>query len=63
VVQVCLESLNLLAGRYYMDVAVHRGDGTPYDYHTRLYPFSVTSEVKDVGVLRIPHQWIIRPGM
>ncbi len=63
VVQVCLESLNLLAGRYYLDVAVHRGDGTPYDYHTRLYPFSVSSEVKDVGIVRIPHRWTIRPGM
>lgn len=63
VVEVHLESLNLIAGRYCLDVAIHREDGSPYDYHSRLYPFSVNSEVGDVGVCRVPHRWSIQPGM
>lgn len=62
VVEVILEHLGLIEGRYYLDVAVHPKDGFPYDYHSRLYPFSISSEVKDVGVFRIPHRWTIRPG-
>ena len=60
VVEVHLESLNLIAGRYCLDVAVHRETGAPYDYHSRLYPFSISSEVGDVGVCRIPHRWSLR---
>ncbi|MDE2058527.1 MAG: ABC transporter ATP-binding protein [candidate division NC10 bacterium] len=63
VVEVYLKSLNLIAGRYCLDVAVHREDGAPYDYHSRLCPFSVSSEVQDVGVFRVPHRWAIRPGL
>lgn len=60
VVKVVLENLGLLEGYYYLDVAVHRKDGSPYDYHSRLYPFSISSEMKDVGIFRIPHRWTIR---
>ncbi len=62
VVEVTLESLSLIEGQYYLDVAVHSREGATYDYHSRLYPFSVSSDVKDVGVFRIPHRWAIRPG-
>lgn len=60
VVEVVMESLNLIGGQYYLDVAVHREDGTPYDYHARLCPFSISSEVKDVGIFRIPHSWLFK---
>lgn len=62
ILEIVMEHLNLIGGQYYLDVAVHRENGTPYDYHTHLYPFSISSEIKDVGVARIPHQWIIQPG-
>lgn len=60
-VHVILEDLSLIEGRYYLDVAVHAKDGSPYDYHSRLYPFAIRSEVKDVGVFRLPHRWAIQP--
>ncbi len=62
VVEVLLEHLDFIEGTYYLDVAVHAKDGYPYDYQSRLYPFAVNSEIKDVGVFRIPHRWTIRSG-
>jgi lipopolysaccharide transport system ATP-binding protein len=63
IVEVLLERLDLIAGTYYLDVAVEDEAGYVYDYHHRLYGFLVTSEVPEVGVFRIPHRWIIRPSL
>src|SRR5678816_3940857 len=38
-----IESLDLVEGTYKMDVAVHKIDGYPYDYHRLLYTFRVKS--------------------
>ncbi len=46
-----LEGLSLVEGTYLLDVAVHRHDGTPYDYHRGLHSFRVKSRIKDVGAL------------
>jgi lipopolysaccharide transport system ATP-binding protein len=42
-------------------VAVHARNGYPYDYHHQLYSFTVKSELRDVGVFRIPHRWVVTP--
>jgi lipopolysaccharide transport system ATP-binding protein len=60
-VEVLLERLDFVAGTYYLDVAVHAMDGSPYDYHHGLYFFTVKSDLQDVGVCRIPHSWAIKP--
>jgi lipopolysaccharide transport system ATP-binding protein len=59
-VEVCFKRLDLIAGTYYMDVAVQAKNGDPYDHH-RCEAFTVTSELRDVGVYRIPHHWTIEP--
>ena len=51
-VRLDLDDLRLVEGTYLLDVAAHRSDGTPYDYHRGLYSFRVKSRVKDVGVYR-----------
>src|SRR4029078_9823786 len=51
-VHLVLEDLRLVEGTYLVDVAVHKRDGTPYDYHRGLYSFRVKSRIKDVGVYR-----------
>ena len=56
-VRVAIDRLDLTEGSYTVDVAVHRENGAPYDYHRRLYPFRVTSRVKDVGIYRPRHRW------
>jgi ABC-type polysaccharide/polyol phosphate transport system ATPase subunit len=52
-----IDSLDLVEGTYKLDVAVHRHDGAPYDYHRLLYTFRVKSRVQDVGIYRPRHAW------
>lgn len=52
-----IESLDLVEGTYKLDVAVHKRDGAPYDYHRLLHTFRVKSRIKDVGIYRPKHSW------
>jgi energy-coupling factor transporter ATP-binding protein EcfA2 len=52
-----VDSLDLVEGTYKLDVAVHKLDGYPYDYHRLLYTFRVKSRTKDVGIYRPKHEW------
>ncbi len=61
---VCrIDRLDLVNGTYYLDVAVHKRDGYPYDYHRNMYSFLVSSPNKDVGVGRLHHTWSFAPGI
>ncbi|HEV2985243.1 MAG TPA: ABC transporter ATP-binding protein [Vicinamibacterales bacterium] len=56
-----VESLDLIEGTYKLDVAVHKRDGFPYDYHRLLYTFRVKSRTHDVGIYRPRHRWSFSP--
>ena len=58
-----IDSLDLVEGTYKLDVAVHRRDGYPYDYHRLLYTFRVKSRTKDVGIYRPRHRWRFSPNV
>ena len=58
-----IDELDLVDGTYKLDVAVHRQDGVPYDYHRLLYTFRVKSPRKDVGIFRPPHRWSFSGGI
>jgi ABC-type polysaccharide/polyol phosphate transport system ATPase subunit len=58
-----IESLDLVEGTYKLDVAVHKRDGFPYDYHRLLYTFRVKSRVHDVGIYRPRHRWSFSSGV
>ena len=62
-VRVVLDDLRLVEGSYFVDVAVHRRDGTPYDYHRGLYSIRVKSRLKDVGLYRPAHRWEFAGGV
>jgi ABC-type polysaccharide/polyol phosphate transport system ATPase subunit len=62
-VRFVIADLRLVEGTYLLDVAAHRRDGTPYDYHRGLYSFRVKSRVKDVGVYRPAHRWEFAGGL
>jgi ABC-type polysaccharide/polyol phosphate transport system ATPase subunit len=49
--------LDLVEGTYKIDVAAHKLDGYPYDYHRLLYTFRVKSRARDVGIYRPEHTW------
>jgi len=62
-VTFAIEGLDLVDGTYKLDVAVHRGDGAPYDYHRLLYTFRVKSRTHDIGVFRPKHRWTFSPNV
>ena len=53
-----MQRLSLVTGTYKLDVAVHRRDGAPYDYHRQLYTFRMTSRTRDVGIFKPEHRWM-----
>jgi len=61
-VEVTVDRLDLIGGTYFLDVAAHAPDGTPYDYHSRMYPISVNSDSADRGVARLRLHWRIAQG-
>ena len=58
-----VDSLQLVEGTYRLDLAAHKLDGYPYDYHRLLYTFRVKSRTKDVGIYRPAHRWEFSPGI
>ncbi len=51
--------LGLLEGSYFVDVAAHRSDGTPFDYHHLVHKFSVRGSARIHGVYNPTHSWEI----
>lgn len=61
---VCrLDQINLVNGTYYLDVACHKRDGYPFDYHRNLYSFMVSSRFRDEGIVRPQHSWKFSSGI
>jgi ABC-type polysaccharide/polyol phosphate transport system ATPase subunit len=52
-----IDKLDLVEGTYRLDLAAHKADGYPYDYHRLLYTFRVKSKIRDVGIYRPDHAW------
>jgi rfaE bifunctional protein nucleotidyltransferase chain/domain len=62
-VRFAIDRLDLVEGSYLLDIAAHKKDGTPYDYHRGLYAFRVKSHIKDVGLYRPTHHWAFEGGV
>jgi len=56
-VTISIPALNLVNGTYFLNLAVHKRDGFPFDYHHFMYNFKVTSKHRDIGIARVLHQW------
>jgi len=50
-------SLDLVAGTYRVDAAVHTRNGRAFDYRRNVLRVVVGSRVHDVGVYRPKHEW------
>lgn len=62
---VTFDPLNLLQGKYNMEVAFHDEYGLTYHHIFEVLPFEVINSYAEVGVLRIDHIWNfdgIEPG-
>lgn len=47
----------LLAGNYFLDVAIHSKDGVFYDDIRRIQAFTVTAVKRDIGICRLETKW------
>jgi ABC-type multidrug transport system ATPase subunit len=56
-VRFVVASLDLVAGTYRIDVAVHTRNGRAFDYRRNVLRIVVGSRVHDVGVYRPQHEW------
>jgi ABC-type polysaccharide/polyol phosphate transport system ATPase subunit len=63
VVTFTIDKLDLVEGTYRLDLAAHKADGYPYDYHRLLYTFRVKSRIRDVGIYRPDHSWAFSGGI
>jgi ABC-type polysaccharide/polyol phosphate transport system ATPase subunit len=63
VVTFTIDKLDLVEGTYRLDLAAHKADGYPYDYHRLLYTFRVKSRIRDVGIYRPDHSWTFAGGI
>jgi len=62
-VSFIIDSLDLVAGTYKIDVAVHSREGAMYDYHRLLHTLRVQSRLREVGVYRPRHRWEFSSGV
>ena len=56
-VRFVVPSLDLVAGTYRIDAAVHTRNGRAFDYRRNVIRFVVGSRVHDTGVYRPKHEW------
>ena len=62
-VRFLVESLDLVAGTYRIDVAVHTRNGRAFDYRRNVIRIVVGSRVHDIGVYRPRHEWRFDGGI
>ena len=62
-VRFVMPSLDLVAGTYRLDAAVHTRNGRAFDYRRGALRFVVGTRVHDVGVYRPKHQWTFEGGI
>jgi lipopolysaccharide transport system ATP-binding protein len=58
-----IPSLDLVAGSYRIDVAVHTRNGRAFDYRRGAIRFVVGSRIHDIGVYRPGHVWRFEGGI
>ena len=58
-----MPSLDLVAGAYRIDAAVHTRNGRAFDYRRGCVRFVVGSRVHDIGIYRPQHEWKFEGGI
>jgi lipopolysaccharide transport system ATP-binding protein len=68
-VDLRIDALQLAAGCYAASAGIHRSGGIGaggglgvYDVHMLAYPFTITSDRAELGMVRLDHGWIHRPA-
>jgi lipopolysaccharide transport system ATP-binding protein len=58
-VDLMVERIPMITGRFLLTVAVHTYDQKPYDWHDKQYSFDVIPTCRDVGLFEVPCNWKI----
>ena len=62
-VRFVISSLDLVAGSYRLDAAVHTRNGRAFDYRRGVLRFVVGSRIHDIGIYRPQHVWKFGGGV
>jgi ABC-type polysaccharide/polyol phosphate transport system ATPase subunit len=62
-VRFTMPSLDLVAGQYRVDAAVHTRNGRAFDYRRGVLRFVVGSRMHDIGIYRPRHSWQFEGGI
>jgi ABC-type polysaccharide/polyol phosphate transport system ATPase subunit len=62
-IRFVMPALDLVAGTYRIDAAIHTRNGRAFDYRRGAIRFVVGSRVHDIGVYRPKHEWKFEGGI
>ncbi len=54
-----IKKMNLIAGKYWIDVALRNCDMMPLDYAEKSCEFEVYSTADEIGIVRLDHRWLV----
>ena len=58
-IDLMIERIPMITGRFLLTVAVHTHDHKPYDWHDKQYSFDVIPTCRDSGLFEVPCNWKI----
>jgi len=58
-IDLMVERIPMITGRFLLTVAVHTHDQKPYDWHDKQYSFDVIPTCRDIGLFEVPCNWNI----
>ncbi|KXS43602.1 MAG: ABC-type polysaccharide/polyol phosphate transport system, ATPase component [Methanolobus sp. T82-4] len=56
-IDLVIDRIPMLMGKFLLTVAVHTHDHKPYDWHDKQYAFDVISTGRDEGLFEVPCKW------
>lgn len=56
-IQCCFDKFNLIAGEYFLDVAIRSKDMFAYDYKSHAAHFYIYNTYYEEGIVHLDHQW------
>jgi lipopolysaccharide transport system ATP-binding protein len=53
-----IDRITMLSGKFFLTVAVHAHDGKPYDWIDKQYSFDILPTGRDAGIFEVPCRWV-----
>ena len=57
-IDLAIEAIPMLSGRFLLTVAVHTHEGKAYDWLDKQYSFNILPAGRDVGIFEVPCRWV-----